>query len=417
MTQVRRGIGFALVIVLVALNLRAFLTSSSPLLGEIRDATGLGFHWAAMLTVLPMFAMGPMSLVGVSVGQRLGDRVAVGLGLAAIALACASRFAASAAVLLLCSAVLAGLGAGLVQALMPAIIKRSYPVRMGMAMGLYSAALMGGGGLGAVGSPWVAHAAGDWHAGLAVWALLAALALAAWSLAGRTTPLPARGARVGNDWRPCLRNRRAWLLAGYFGLLNGGYTSLVAWLPQFYAQQGWSTQRAGSMLALMTAAQVLAALTMPVLARGRRDLRPWLAAMLGLQIAGFAGLLLHVPVAAGVVVLLGFGLGGAFALCMVLALDHLPDAGQAGTLAAFMQGLGFTIAALAPFMTGWVREASGGFDFAWGYLVAVVVIVLLPMTLCFDPRRYAQVTRGLFGVRVAPRAAAVGLPARAAMTD
>jgi cyanate permease len=52
------------VIVLVALNLRAFLTSSSPLLEPIRLATGIGFHAVALLTVLPMFAMGATSLCG-----------------------------------------------------------------------------------------------------------------------------------------------------------------------------------------------------------------------------------------------------------------------------------------------------------------------------------------------------------------
>jgi CP family cyanate transporter-like MFS transporter len=137
------GFGFALAIVLVALNLRAFLTSTSPLLEAIRAATGLGFHWAAMLTVLPMLAMGPMSLLGVAVGQRLGDRAGILLGLATIAVACASRFFADAALPLLVSAALAGIGVGLVQALMPAVIKRTWPTRVGWAMGLYSAALMG----------------------------------------------------------------------------------------------------------------------------------------------------------------------------------------------------------------------------------------------------------------------------------
>lgn len=62
--EVRRdaGTAFAAVIVLVALNLRAFLTSSSPLLGAIRLDTGIGFHAVALLTVLPMFAMGATSL-------------------------------------------------------------------------------------------------------------------------------------------------------------------------------------------------------------------------------------------------------------------------------------------------------------------------------------------------------------------
>jgi CP family cyanate transporter-like MFS transporter len=390
------GIGFALVIVAVALNLRAFLTASSPLLGEIRAATGLDFRDAAMLTVLPMLAMGPMSLAGVALGRWLGERAALLLGLAAIVLACASRAFSSAAALLLGSAALAGLGVGLVQALMPAIIKRAYPVGMGLAMGLYSAALMGGGGLGALGAPWVARRAGDWHAGLAIWALPALAALLAWVLAGRAISTPASAGRRGGGWLlQCLRSRRAWLLALYFGLLNGGYTSLVAWLPPAFVQRGWSSQEAGALLALMTAAQVLAALVMPALARGRRDLRLWLAALLLIQIAGFGGLFRELPAATGVVVLLGFGLGGGFSLCMVLALDHRPDPAEAGALAAFMQCFGFMIAALAPFATGWVRGMSGGFGAGWLYL-AGMALALIPMTACFAPRRYGESTRGIF---------------------
>lgn len=400
------GVAFAFVIVLVALNLRAFLTSSSPLLEPIRLATGIGFHAVALLTVLPMFAMGAMSLCGAAVGQRIGARGGIALGLGAIGFACASRYVAGGAAALLWSAALAGAGVGLVQALMPGVVKQAYPARIGVMTGLYSAAIMGGGGLGAMASPWVAHALGgaqaDWHAGLAMWAVLAAVALLSWLGLRREVPDGKTSAantapRQNLSWLRCFRSPRAWLLAVCFGLINGGYTSLVAWLPHFYAQQGWTAQEGGSVLALMTAAQVVAALAMPALARSfGRDLRPWLALTLVAQLAGFAALMFALPVpAAGVAIVLGFGLGGAFALCMVLALDHLPDPAQAGALAGFMQGFGFMIAALAPFVTGWVREQTGGFTHAWAYLAAVVV-VLLPLVLRFDPRRYAVVTAGLF---------------------
>jgi CP family cyanate transporter-like MFS transporter len=398
------GGAFALVIVLVALNLRAFLTSSSPLLEPIRHATGIGFHAVALLTVLPMFAMGAMSLFGAAVGQRVGARAGVAAGLGAIAFACASRYVAGGAAALLWSAALAGAGVGLVQALMPGVVKQAYPARIGVMTGLYSAAIMGGGGLGAMASPWVAHAFGgaqsDWHAGLAIWALLATFALLYWLNMRRFDPAaPAADLpRQTLSWLRCFGSRRAWLLAACFGLINGGYTSLVAWLPHFYAQRGWSAQQGGSVLALMTAAQVVAALAMPALARSRgRDLRPWLMLTLLAQLAGFCALTLDLPVpAVGIALVLGFGLGGAFALCMVLALDHLGDPAQAGALAGFMQGVGFMIAALAPFVTGWVREHTGGFSIAWAYL-AVVAAVLLPLMLCFDPRRYAAATAGLFG--------------------
>ena len=88
-----------------------------------------------------------------------------------------------------------------------------------------------------------------------------------------------------------------------------------------------------------------------------------------------------------------FGLGGAFALILVLALDHLPDPAQAATLAGFMQGIGFMIAALAPLVTGWLREAAGSFAAVWCYL-GVVVVLLLPLLVRFDPRAYAQAMAG-----------------------
>lgn len=414
----RTGAGpvfFACVVVLVALNLRAFLTSSSPLLEPIRAATGIGFHAVALLTVLPMFAMGAVSLSGAAVGQRLGARGGIALGLGAIALACAGRYVAGGAAALLWSAALAGAGVGLVQALMPGVVKQAYPARLGLMTGLYSAAIMGGGGLGAMASPWLARAVGgdaqlDWHAGLAMWAVLAVVALAAWLRGARQLPSAPSSARGTADpsldraWLRCFGHRRAWLLALCFGLINGGYTSLVAWLPHyFHAERGWTAQQGGAVLALMTLAQVVGALTLPALARrgGQRDLRRWLVGALLAQLAGFAALGLALPVPAAVIaVVLGAGLGGAFSLCMVLALDHRPDPAQAGALAGFMQGVGFMIAALAPFVTGWVREQTGGFTMAWAYLAAVTVL-LLPAVLRFDPRRYASATAGLFGAQAA----------------
>lgn len=390
----RRNLGFAALVVLIALNLRAFLASTSPLLGEIQAATGLGLRGLSLLTMLPMFAMGVMALAGVSWGARIGTHAGVLGGLAAIAAACAMRLWAGSAWVLLFSAALAGVGVGLVQALMPAAIKRGYPDHTGMAMGLYSAALMGGGGLGALGAPWIAQASGQWHFGLAAWAVPAVLAALAW-LTQRERSSAGEASGGHGDWRPCLRNRRAWTLVLYFGLINGGYSSLVAWLPQYFAAQGWSRASAGSMLALMTLAQLASALVVPALAHGRRDLRPWLMAMLVLQLAGFLALLFKAPMPALVIVVLGLGLGGSFALSLALALDHVPDPQQAGTLAAFMQGLGFMLAAASPWMTGWVREAFGGFDPVWIYLAAVAAM-MLPLSLCFGPRGYAAAVAGLF---------------------
>jgi CP family cyanate transporter-like MFS transporter len=197
-------------------------------------------------------------------------------------------------------------------------------------------------------------------------------------------------------------NRRAWTLGIFFGLVNGGYTSLVAWMPAYYQQLGRGVTESGALLAMLTVFQASSALLLPMAAArfGRgRDRRPWLALGLAAQLAGF-GLLLVAPLAAplAVVALLGGGLGGVFALSLVLTLDHADDPALAARLVAFVQGVGFVIAAAAPIVAGIVRDASGGFTVSWSMLAASLV-AMIGLTAVFAPRGYEQAMRGGGSVR------------------
>ena len=176
----------------------------------------------------------------------------------------------------------------------------------------------------------------------------------------------------------------------YFGLINGGYTSMVAWLPVYYRQLGWGAQDSGGLVGIMTIFQVLAALSVPLLIRRRLDRRPWLLAALLVQLGGFCGLLL-MPLqhAALWVALIGYGLGACFALSLTLTLDHLHEPRAAGSLAAFVQGIGFIITGIVPYLTGWLRDATGSFQASWLLLAASVVAMLL-VTLRFAPSGYAR---------------------------
>lgn len=135
-------------LVLIGLNMRPLLTSVGPLLPTLRQATGLSFGGAALLTALPVLMMGLMALAGGWINRLLSERASVLLSLLAIALGALWRELAPDSVQLLLSAVLGGLGIGVIQAVMPGIIKHHFLKRMALVAGLWSAALMGGGGLG-----------------------------------------------------------------------------------------------------------------------------------------------------------------------------------------------------------------------------------------------------------------------------
>ena len=387
-----RGALNLLLVVLLALNLRPILTSIGPLLEPMRQGTGLGYQQAALLTALPVLCMGLIPLLQPWLRRWLSEHGGMLAGLAAIALACLWRLQLDSAWALIASAVVAGLGVAVVQGMMPGLVNRWFPNRLAASMGLYSAALMSGGGLAAVLGPGIAAHFGHWQFGLGLWALPALLAMAAWVLLRPRQHTPSLAAGSGGHW---FGNRRAWLLALYFGLINGGYTSMVAWLPAYHLEHGGTAQGGGELVGLMTIFQVCGALGLPLLLRRLVDRRPGLWLALLIQFGGFLGLLLVPASAMGLwVAMIGLGLGACFSLSLTLTLEHLRSPGEAGSLAAFVQGVGFIVTGIVPYITGWLRDVSGDFQASWT-LLACTVLAMLLVTACFAPQGYARaIARG-----------------------
>jgi len=107
-----------------------------------------------------------------------------------------------------------------------------------------------------------------------------------------------------------------------------------------------------------------------------------------MQAAGFAGLALRPEAVPAVwTVLLGMGLGGRFALSLIVALDHMRHPAQAGALSALMQGGGFLIAAMPSWIVALLHDWTGGFRTGWIlHLVCVAVhgalLAPCPAKLC-----------------------------------
>jgi CP family cyanate transporter-like MFS transporter len=378
------------VVALVGLNLRPFITGVGPLAASIRTGTGLDMQGIALLTLVPMLLMGLFAFAGPSVQARIGASRAVIAALAVLALASFLRLFVSTGLEMVGTAALLGLGAAVIQAVFPTIVKRQFPHRVGLVMGLYSSMLMGGGAVGAQLSPWIAGAWGDWHLGLA-W--MAVPALVAVALAMRCLPRDGAGEKGGNTTAGFLRLPRTWLLMACFGLVNGGYSTSVAWLAPYYQEHGWTSAASGSLMAIMAVGQALSALLLPALAGRSEDRRPWLWLTLAMQAAGFGGLLLRPETAPFVwVVLLGAGLGGSFSLTMIVALEHLPGPVEAGALSALMQGGGFLLAAIPPWIVAVLHDVTGSFNAGWLLHLTCISIVTV-LTARLAPRSYEQAMR------------------------
>ncbi|QJI41821.1 cyanate transporter [Pseudomonas sp. ADAK2] len=374
-------------IILVALNLRPSMAAVGPLLSAIRGDIPLSFSLASLLTMLPVMAMGLAMFFGIGVSQRLGEQRTVVLSLLIIGLATASRLFLDSAAELIVSAIAAGVGIALIQALMPALIKSRFSDNVAVCMGLYVTSIMGGAAIAASFAPLVMTRTGSWRTGLAIWAALAVLALLFWTVQRKTIPTLPTQARRGESF---FSNSRAWLLAIFFGLGTASYTCVLAWLAPYYVEKGWSEQNAGLLLGFLTAMEVLSGLLTPAIANRSRDRRLVLVVLLGLIMAGFCGLILS-PQHLSLLwpCLLGLGIGGLFPMSLIVSLDHLDNPQRAGGLTAFVQGIGYLIAGLSPLIAGLIRDQLGSFEWAWWSLTGVMALMIV-MVLRFDPRHYAK---------------------------
>ncbi|MBN8953396.1 MULTISPECIES: cyanate transporter [unclassified Rhizobium] len=376
-----------LVVAIVGLNLRPFITAVGPLAEDIRTGTGLGLQGMSLLTMVPMILMGVVAFLGPALQSALGARRLILAALAVLGMGSLLRFYSASGWQLVGTAAVIGLGVAIIQAVFPGVIKRIFPTRVAAVMGLYSSMLMGGGALGAKAAPIVAGAIGSWHAGLAWLVLPAAIALLLASIY-----LPADGGRASgrNVTAHFLRRPRVWLLMACFGLVNGGYSSAVAWLSPYYQAQGWTSAATGNLLAVMAVSQAISALVLPSCIGREGDRRIWLWLTMISQAAGFAGLAFWPQLAPfGWAAMVGAGLGGCFALSLVVALDHLSDAGHAGALSALMQGGGFLIAAVPPWIVAVLHDLTGGFRAGWLLHLASVIIVIA-LTYRLAPHTYER---------------------------
>ncbi|GGM20562.1 MULTISPECIES: MFS transporter [Micromonospora] len=366
-------------ILLVALNLRAAITSLGALLDEVRTGLALSGAVAGFVTTLPALAF---ALFG-SLTPRLVRRYSAARVLVAAMLALAAgqllRVATDSTVVFLVTSALALGGIAVANILLPMLVRQYFPHRVGLVTGAYSMTMTVGATVAAAAAVPVGHALGSWRAGLAVWALLAAVAVLPWVPAALRAHAAARRpsatpvASVPLRIRPG-RTRLGWAMGLYFGTQALGAYALMGWLAQLFRDAGYTAGDAGLLLAAVTAVGVPIALLMPTLAGRMRTLHPlilvlsaaMLLAYLGLAVAPYRGALVWA-------VLLAVGQS---AFPMLLATIGLRARTTEGTVAlsAFAQSVGYLIAALGPLLVGVLYDVTGGWVAPIGFLLVALVV-------------------------------------------
>ncbi|QQE73145.1 MFS transporter [Brevibacillus composti] len=366
-------------IYLMAANLRAPLTAVGPIVGQIRDDTGITNTVAGMLTTLPLLAFALLSPIAPKISRRFGIEQTLFFSALLLFTGILLRAFHPVWMLFLGTAML-GFAIALGNVLIPSLIKRDFPLKVGLMTGVYSMSM----------NMWAAIASGvsipiaesfslGWRGSLTFWAGLSLIALLVWipQLAGgkKDAGAPANSPAVrrgGSLWRSPL----AWKVTLFMGLQSLVFYVGITWIPQILQYIGVSPSASGWLLFLMQIFSVPGSFLAPVLAGRSSDQRMLVAVTTGLMFTGYAGLLMGNTVLLPLwMICIGISLGSAFSLAVMFFALRTRTTHEAAELSGMAQSIGYLLAAFGPTFFGFIRDVTQG------WTTPILIVLLVSVTL------------------------------------
>lgn len=367
----RRQLAYlGLCLVLIGLNLRTVFSSFSAVLPEVTAQLALPGWAVVVLTTVPVTLLGVFAPVAPALARRFGaERVLLG-AMAALTAGLLLRPAelnmpgtGGNLFALLAGTAACGAAIALCNVLLPGLVKRDFPHRLGLMGGLYTTAMCASAALGAGFTYPIYTATGAWTLALWFWALPAAVVVLMFlPVAVRKPSMRHQSLKDGvNVWRSAV----AWQVTIFMVLQAMMSFSVFAWLAPILRERGVDGATAGLIVSACIVLQMLGSLFAPALAARFQDQRAINTVAALLTGGGFAlsifGPLNQVWVWAG---LLGLGQGSLTAVALTMIMLRTHDGHTAGHLSGMMQGVGYGVGSTGTLMVGQLHQATGSFSAA-----------------------------------------------------
>ncbi|KAA9029916.1 CynX/NimT family MFS transporter [Niallia endozanthoxylica] len=368
-------------IIFIAINLRAPLTSVGPLVDSIRDHLHISNTLAGMITTVPLLAFAFFSPFVPKLARRFGAEGVLLVSIILLTIGISLRSVSGVATLYIGTAVL-GLAIAAGNVLVPSLIKREFPEKIGLMTGVYSISMNLFGAIASGISVPVAIGLGyGWQGALGVWGILSFVSILFWlpqmkRRSDRTSASVSHHTdnQQVNIWRSPL----AWQVTLFMGLQSMVFYVLVTWLPELLKQQGLNAEQAGWLLSIMQITVLPVTFIAPILA-GRMSNQRLLVAItalclftgnIGLLYGSMEWILLWV-------VILGLGAGFSFGLAMVFFGLRTRNAQQAAELSGMAQSVGYLLASTGPTLFGYLQELTNSWTTPLLLLVGASVFIFI----------------------------------------
>ena len=364
----------ALCVLFITFNMRGSLVSYSPLIESLRFILDISVSQFSILSALPLLCFGLFGMCVPRLSRLYPSGAIVSVALLLIIIGCTLRCISHYNVVL-AGTIILGSGIAILNVLIPGIIRELFSSHIQRMMGLYSVCIGISATVGAFIAVPFAKYTGQWNAPFIFWAFLAVLALIFWFilLKIRQSNTEQR-AKIDIKRISLLKSPLAWTVTFCMGLQSGLFYTLVAWLPAILADAGHSKLYAGNMLTLINMISIPTAYIIPWLCT-RFASQSWISPILTMC---------HVSVWVGFgffpnlypvlwATLGGIAVGGTLSYSLFIIMVRAKSYSQIISLSAMSQSIGYTIAAVCPWVIGQIYALNGTWTISLYCLVGIAI--------------------------------------------
>ena len=391
-----RGRVLALVgVVTVAFSLRTAVAAVSPIIEQIRGDIPITDVGIGLVGTLPPIFFALSGFLGPLVSRRLGLEGAILASIGVMIVGHVLRASSPSFTVLLVGSAVTLVGVGICNVMLPPVVKRYFPDRVGLITAGYATLMSVSTALPSLLAVPLADSIG-WRFSLAIWAAVAATALVPWIVLltrhRRARAVAALDESTAVEAPDGALERRLWhspvalAITITFSVSTLNVYATFAWLPQILVDIVGSTRgEAGALLAVYAIAGLPASIVAPILVNRLKSPSWVIVAGVAFFVVGYLGLLIApAPLTVLWVVLIGLG-PILFPVCLVLINIRTRTHTGSVALSGFAQGIGYTIGALGPLLVGVLHDASGGWTLPLSFLFATSFVAIVGAVVLSRP--------------------------------
>ena len=387
MTKKSNSILIILGVIFLSLILRTPITSVGAILGPLKSILDINNTVAGFITTIPLIAFAIFSPMVAKLSNKAGLEKTLLLAVITISIGLALRFYINTYVFFLTTFII-GVGITVGNVLLPGLVKKYYPEKLGLMTGFYAVVMNVGAAFAAgISYPILSTNIGGekFSTGLAVniWLVIAVINIFVYTAMSKNSSV----SEVKDSHEKVhgyFKYSKMWTIMLSMGLQSALFYCSVSWFSEIMISKGFTPETAGLLLSISQFAQFPSTFIVPILAD---KLHNKLIIPVVITIGYLVSLVGMLYTSGNFVIMLTFIIifalagGGSFSYVMYLFSVKSRNESEAADISGLAQSGGYLLAAVFPPLLGYIRDISD-WNKALYVLILTAAVLLVTLVHC-----------------------------------